>query len=74
MKVIAEQKAGITGYINNQPVRQYDDSITVFFNNDQERIQNKTVKYNGITYYFGTSNKQTDGTYIAIYWKNRPMW
>jgi hypothetical protein len=74
MKILKEQKAGIIGEINGQPIRQYDDSITVFFNDDQERIQNKTIKHNNTIYYFGTSNRQKDGTYIALYWKNRPVW
>lgn len=74
MKVIKEQKAGITGYIENQPIRQYDNSITVLFINDKERTENKTINYNNTIYYFGTSNRQTDGTYIATYWKNRPVW
>jgi len=74
MKIIKEQKAGITGYINNQPVKQYDDSIIVLFINDKERTENKTINYNVTTYYFGTSTKQKDNTYIATYWKNKPSW
>jgi hypothetical protein len=74
MQVLKEQKAGITGYIDNQPVRQYDDSITVLFENREEVNKNKAVLHNGITYYYGTGTQQKDGTYITTYWKNRPVW
>ena len=65
MKVISIRKAG-----NGQ----YDDSITVHFENEAERIANKTIKHEGVIYYYGTANRQSDNTYIATYWKNRPVW
>lgn len=74
MKIIKEQKAGVIGYIENQPIRQYDDSITVLFINDKERLKNRTINYNNTVYYFGTSTRQKDNTYIATYWKNKPVW
>lgn len=74
MQIIEETKAGIIGEINGQPIRQYDDSITVLFKNDQERINNKIVTHKGIKYYFGCSNRQQDGSYIATMWKNKPVY
>ena len=74
MKILKATKAGIVGHIDGQPMRQYDDSITVQFDNEAERIAHKTVEYEGITYFYGTSNRQKDDSYISIYWKNRPVW
>ena len=74
MKIIKEQKAGITGYIQGRPYKQYDDSITVQFDNVAERDKNKTINYNSITYYYGSATRQKNNTYIATYWKNKPVW
>jgi hypothetical protein len=74
MQVIKEQKAGIVGYIEGNPCKQYDDNITVQFTDSTERDKNKTVNYNGIIYYYGSSTQKKDGTCTATYWKNKPVW
>ena len=74
MEILKATKAGIIGHIEDAPMRQYDDSITVHFHNEEERIATKTINHDGITYYYGTANKQTDNSYIATYWKTRPIW
>lgn len=74
MQIIKEQKAGIIGELQGQPIRQYDDSITVLFRDNEERINNKVITHKGIKYYFGCSNRQQDGTYIATMWKTRPVY
>lgn len=74
MKILKEQKAGITGYINDQPIRQYDDSIIALFDTAEEIDKNKIIKYNGVLYYYGSGNLRNDGTYITTYWKNKPVW
>ena len=74
MKILKEQKAGIIGYINDQPVRQYDDSIIVLFDTAEERDKNKIIMYNNILYYYGSGNLRKDGKYITTYWKNKPVW
>lgn len=74
MKIISEQKTGIIGYIEKESVKQYDDSITVQFQDDAERLNNKIINHNGVTYYFGSSNRNKDGSYTATFWKNKPVW
>lgn len=74
MQILKVTKAGIVGHIDGKPMRQYDDSITVHFDSEAERIATKTIDHDGVTYYYGTANKQDDNSYIATYWKNRPIW
>jgi hypothetical protein len=45
MKILKATKAGIVGHINGKPLRQYDDSITVHFENETERMANRTIDY-----------------------------
>jgi hypothetical protein len=74
MKIIAEHKAGTTHKMFDVDIKQYDDSIDVILNSREEIYENKTIKHNDITYYYGSSTQQKDGSYIAEYWKNRPVW
>lgn len=74
MEILNATKAGIVGHIEGKPIRQYDDSITVLFDSEAERIANKTIEYEGTLYYYGTANRQHDNTYVALYWKTRPVW
>jgi hypothetical protein len=74
MKIIAEHKAGSTHKMFDVEVKQYDDSINVLFENAEERDKNKVINHNGINYYYGCGNQNKDGSYIAEYWKNRPVW
>jgi hypothetical protein len=80
MKIKEYKKAGETeefklfGQVIHQ--KQYDDSIIVHFENEEEikpYWKGKTIKYNNVTFYFGSSTR-IDKDYIATFWKNNPVW
>lgn len=53
---------------------QYDDSITVHFENEVEKNNNKTVYYNDEPFFFGCSNLNRDGSYTALMWRIKPCY
>lgn len=77
MKILEYRPNGSIQIIFGHEIKQYDDSITVEFDNESEITpywKGKTIKYNDISFFFGSSNIKRDGSYVATFWKKKPVW
>jgi hypothetical protein len=76
-KILEYRPEGSTKKVFGHDIKQYDDSIIVHFPSELDinpYWKGQTIKYNNIPFFFGTSNKQGDGSFIAEFWKNKPVW
>ena len=82
-KVIEAKKAGTkTEILPGLVSQQYDDSLTVKIVMDKEASAIypsdvlPEIIYKGIHYFFGSSTKIAgkNRTYVATYWRKKPVW
>jgi hypothetical protein len=78
MKILNYKPAGSKTKINilgqETEIQNYCDMLTVKFNNDKERDNNRVIYYNNRPFYYSHGTKQKDNTYITEYHNEKPVY
>ena len=55
-------------------IQNYCDILTVKFDNDKERDNNRIIYHNNKPFYYSHGTKQKDNTYITEYHNEKPVY